>query len=474
MNTTTTTTRLMATEATKTRTGRRASTSPPRASRAGGPTGSAPASARPPRPARGPRTRRREAARRLRPRRLRPGDSGQGYEDRAAGYDDDGYNGYGPGGYGTDEYSTGAYDLPEGADEERGERGGRRRKERGERGSRLRLGRRDRGEEIWPDDGVSDEDYWASVASDRPLTGGNPPPEADLPTAADGRPMGRPGGRGNNDDVRAAAGSRSGADPRAVGDQRYGDDQRGATGRLGPPPGLVGDYQPGGGASAGGGRQQRADGRLRPVRRRAPGTGPMAARPGTGPISAWSSQAGYAQSGTGPRPSFQPGPAATAGGRAGRGRLGRADGADRASQRSRLPGASGEQPRSGTRQAGTAAATSDPFGAAGGPAAPGRGRIDAAGQTTAGSTARIGELRTVANRAVTSTANRAGPPAAGRVRPAAALRDRTGGFPAPTGPATARRRRPPHQHGLLARRPRATRTGVPTGWPRAVRRPRRS
>src|SRR5208282_3685095 len=82
------------------------------------------------------------------------GDSGQGYEDRAgAGYDDDGYNGYGPGGspggYGTDEYATGAYDLPEGADEERGERGGRRRKERGERGARLRLGRRDRGEDIW-------------------------------------------------------------------------------------------------------------------------------------------------------------------------------------------------------------------------------------------------------------------------------------------------------------------------------------
>ena len=45
----------------------------------------------------------------------------------------------GTGGYGTDEYATGAYDLPEGADEDRGERGGRRRKERGERGSRLRL-----------------------------------------------------------------------------------------------------------------------------------------------------------------------------------------------------------------------------------------------------------------------------------------------------------------------------------------------
>src|ERR1700678_476746 len=48
MHTTTTTTRPMATGPTKTRTGRRASTPPPRASRAGGPTGSAPASARPP------------------------------------------------------------------------------------------------------------------------------------------------------------------------------------------------------------------------------------------------------------------------------------------------------------------------------------------------------------------------------------------------------------------------------------------
>src|SRR6202046_5225454 len=131
----------------------------------------------------------------------RRGAPGPGYQDRAGGadYDDDGYNGHGPGGYGTDEYATGAYDLPEGADEERGERGGRRRKERGERGSRLRLGRRDRGEEIWPDDGVSDEDYWASVASDRPLNGGNPALEADLPLPADSRPT----GRGSSEDMRA-------------------------------------------------------------------------------------------------------------------------------------------------------------------------------------------------------------------------------------------------------------------------------
>src|ERR1700734_3194212 len=150
------------------------------------------------------------------------GDPGPGYQDRAGGadYDDDGHNGHGPGGYGTDEYATGAYDLPEGADEERGERGGRRRKERGERGSRLRLGRRDRGEEIWPDDGVSDEDYWASVASDRPLNGGNPALEADLPLPADSRPT----GRGSSGEMRAAAGPRPGADPRAAGDPRFGDE----------------------------------------------------------------------------------------------------------------------------------------------------------------------------------------------------------------------------------------------------------
>src|ERR1700733_13113591 len=164
-------------------------------------------------------------------------DSGQGYQDRAAGgYDDDGYNGYGTGGYGTDEYATGAYDLPEGADEERGERGGRRRKERGERGSRLRIGRRGRGEEIWPDDGVSDEDYWASVASDRPLNGGNPALEADLPLPGDSRPTGRAAGGGGREDMRAATGPRPGPDLRAAGDQRFGDDQRGGSGRLGPPP----------------------------------------------------------------------------------------------------------------------------------------------------------------------------------------------------------------------------------------------
>jgi hypothetical protein len=319
------------------------------------------------------------------------GDSGQGYQERTGGgYDDGGYNGYGPGGYGTDEYATGAYDVPEGADEERGDRGGKRRKERGERGSRLRIGRRDRGEEIWPDDGVSDEDYWASVASDRPLNGGNPAIEADLPLPADSRPTGRPAGRGSNEDMRAATGSRPGADPRAVGDQRFGDDQRGGAGRLGPPPGLVGDYQPGGGsgggASPGGVNSGRAGSGpmagYAPTGGARPGTGPMAVRPGTGPISAWSSQAGYAPSATGPRPSFQPG-SGPAAGRATGGRPSAADWGERTERIDRVNAAGYPEPRANGRgqapgrPGGSAAgAASDPFRAPAAPGTPGRGRVD--------------------------------------------------------------------------------------------------
>jgi hypothetical protein len=316
------------------------------------------------------------------------GDSGQGYRDRTGGgYDDDGY---GPGGYGADEYATGAYDLPEGADEERGDRGGKRRKERGERGSRLRIGRRDRGEEIWPDDGVSDEDYWASVASDRPLNGVNPAIEADLPLPADSRPTGRPAGRGGNEDMRAATGSRPGTDPRAAVDQRFGDDQRGGTGRLGPPPGLVGDYQPGGGASPGALNSGRAGSGpmagYAPTGGARPGTGPMAARPGTGPISAWSSQAGYAPSATGPRPSFQPG-SGPAAGRATGGRPSAADRAadwgERTERIDRVNAAGYPEPRANGRgqapgrPGGSAVgAVSDPFGAAAAPGTTGRGRVD--------------------------------------------------------------------------------------------------
>jgi hypothetical protein len=180
---------------------------------------------------------------------------GRGQRDSADGRDpfesgrdpfDEAFDGPGNGGrgkseprngYGADEYATGAYDLPEGADDDRQERGRRRRRDREDRGERtgiLRL-RRDRGEDIWPDDGISDEDYWASVASDRPLNGAGSPLEED---------RGPAGAPRRTTDPRAGA-----ADPRLGeqrGDQRGGD-QRGVTGRLGPPPGLAGDYQPGSG-----------------------------------------------------------------------------------------------------------------------------------------------------------------------------------------------------------------------------------
>jgi hypothetical protein len=253
------------------------------------------------------------------------GDSGR--TDQGPGYEDQTDDGYAPGngyGYGADEYATGAYDLPEGSDEEPAERGGRRRKDAGERTGIFRL-RRDRGEDIWPDDGISDEDYWASVASDRPLTGPGSAHEAD-PLAADAPPMGRAGNdtgprpAAGGDGVRAAAaGPRLDADSRTGADQRFGDEQRGVTGRLGPPPGLRGDFQPGSAPSAarpGTGPQARPG--TGPQAR--PGTGPMPARPGAtsaGAAGAWSSQAGFAQSGSqqpyrpsGPQGAYQPsGPA---------------------------------------------------------------------------------------------------------------------------------------------------------------------
>jgi hypothetical protein len=238
------------------------------------------------------------------------GDSGQGYEDRT----DDGYTGSAAGsGYGADEYATGAYELPEGSEGEPAERGSRRRKDRGDWTGIFSL-RRDRGEDIWPDDGISDEDYWASVASDQPLTGANPPAEPDPLAAADSRPMGRPGGQAGNDagrspasgdDDRAGTGPRPGPAARTGGDQRFTDEPRGVTGRLGPPPGLRGDYQPGGASLSGrqGTGPQAARPGTGPMAR--PGTGPMAARPGAGSASAWSSQAGFGQPGAGQR-SYRP------------------------------------------------------------------------------------------------------------------------------------------------------------------------
>jgi hypothetical protein len=329
------------------------------------------------------------------------GDAGQGWDDGPG----DANNGYGPGGghgYGADEYATGAYDLPEGSDEEPAERSGRRRKDRGERTGIFSL-RRDRGEDIWPDDGISDEDYWASVASDRPLTGANPPLESDPHAAADGRPMGRPGGQASSDsgarlpasgggDLRAGAGPRLGADSRTGGDQRFGDEQRGVTGRLGPPPGLRGDYQPGGAptsARPGTGPQAARPG-TGPMAAR-PGTGPQAVRPGAGSAGAWSSQAGYTQSGTG-QASYQPsGPQASyqPGGLAGRSQDSRetdsrqadraADWGERTERIERVNASGYPEPRGSSRSQGPGrpgpSRTSGPLGA---PVAVGRGSAESA------------------------------------------------------------------------------------------------
>ena len=326
MNTATTTTRLMAMVATKTRVGRRVSTSPPRASRPGGQPGSVPVTART-REAAGATSA--EAMRlacrpRRRARRLGTGVRGQARRRLQR---------YGPGGgYGADEYATGAYELPEGSDEQPAERGGRRRKDRGDWTGIFSL-RRDRGEDIWPDDGVSDEDYWASVASDQPLTGANPPLESAPLAAADSRPMGRPGGPASSDggarmpatggdDVRAGAGPRLGANSRAGGDERFGGTSGSGTSSAvspaasAPRPACAATIS----RAARRSRRARQPGRRRRAQgpapwRRAPATGPQAVRPGAGSAGAWSSQAGYAQPGTaqpsyrpsGPQASYQPG-----------------------------------------------------------------------------------------------------------------------------------------------------------------------
>ncbi|HEX6454463.1 MAG TPA: hypothetical protein VF060_34005, partial [Trebonia sp.] len=128
--------------------------------------------------------------------------TGNGY-DAGNGYGaGDGYGGdsYGDGPYGQDGYGPGGYaDEDYGADDTPGEtaaaqRGGRRRRaDKGERGLRRLVSRRGEKEaDIWPDDGVSDEDYWASVAADKPL----PMAEADDATQVmSARPPASPGSR---------------------------------------------------------------------------------------------------------------------------------------------------------------------------------------------------------------------------------------------------------------------------------------
>jgi hypothetical protein len=239
-------------------------------------------------------------------------DSDRGGADYDA-YGNDDFNGPdygGSAGYGADEFATGVYDLPEGADGDRSDRNRRRRsrdrEDRGERTGILRL-RRDRGEDIWPDDGISDEDYWASVAADVPLNGTDAP-LGNVP-AANG------------------AGARPGMDTRPGTDARFGGDQhgseRGGAGRLGPPPGLASDYKPGGAGSPGSagpagstgpmGRPGQAGGSGRAASGPMPthsGTSPRPVRPGTGPtptVGVTSSRPPAGQGGTRPGPG-QPGP----------------------------------------------------------------------------------------------------------------------------------------------------------------------
>src|SRR5215468_2056614 len=162
---------------------------------------------------------------------------GRGYAEPGTGYDDygsqrtrgpeggyghDSYyrDGYGQdGGNGGDDYDTGGYDLPAGAEDDRSERGsGRKRRDRGER--RRRLGRRDKGDDIWPDDGVSDEDYWASVTADRPLISASGALDADPLQAADNRPLARPAGpAGAADQVSALGAERPASESRLSADR---------------------------------------------------------------------------------------------------------------------------------------------------------------------------------------------------------------------------------------------------------------
>jgi len=275
------------------------------------------------------------------------GDDGYGHDDQGTGpqrardaaagghrrgYQPGGYprDGHGPDGYGQDAsyendgfeagpgYGTGGYDLTEDDGGDRGDHaergGGRRRRDRGDRGERrLRLGRRDRSVDIWPDDEVSDEDYWASVSADRPFHSANDALDAD-PAQADGRPTGRRGAarRGGASDSRLTAGRPLGADrrpgrdrpvpadPRVAGEPRVASEQRTGSGRLGPPPGLSSaasaalsgqnGYLPGGAAP----------GRPAPAGTSGANSGPMA-RSSSGPM---------ARSSSGPMPRSSSGPMA--------------------------------------------------------------------------------------------------------------------------------------------------------------------
>ena len=249
---------------------------------------------------------------------------GRGYAEPGAGYDAYGSQrtpgpagGYGhdsqyrdayaqDGGSGADDYDTGGYDLPEEAEADHSERsGGRKRRDRGDR--RRRLGRRDKGNDIWPDDGVSDEDYWASVTADRPLKSASGTLDADPLQAVDNRPLARPAApAGTAGPVSAAGAAPPASESRLAADRPLAVESRTGSGRLGPPPGLNGYPS----RSNSGPMPRPATG---PMPRPATGpmprpvTGPMP-RPATGPNAARPA-AGLAQ------PAFpQPGPSQPAAG----------------------------------------------------------------------------------------------------------------------------------------------------------------
>jgi hypothetical protein len=162
-----------------------------------------------------------------------PGAYGQGAPPRAArGEWQPGYPPADPGGHAED----GGYPDEEPAPEDGKKKG---------RGKRFRLGRREEEADIWPDDGVSDEDYWASVSSERSLPntdgarGGSPFPPAAAPTG--GTPAsGRPGGGPRLPPMVTPVTARPQATPRpAAGLAMPSATPSGATG-PGTPPGMNG------------------------------------------------------------------------------------------------------------------------------------------------------------------------------------------------------------------------------------------
>jgi hypothetical protein len=284
---------------------------------------------------------------------------------RAAGSSTGGYPAYG-----ADEYASGAYDLPEGADEDRPAPSRRRRRDRDDRSERtgiLRL-RRDRGEDIWPDDGISDEDYWASVAADRPLTEPGAPGGDDRANGGPGhRAAPRPGGPDSR--FGPGPGDRDPRGPGQRGSDQRGSDQRGAAGRLGPPPGLAGDHQaaaarpgtgpnairPGTGSSPTVGvtvsRPPAGPGSTRSGSSGGPGTGSHAAWPGQPAQTQGRASGGFPQASA--RPSFQPAShQSSAGGTGARPAPDRGDWGERTERIERVNAAGYPDPRPSTRSQG--------------------------------------------------------------------------------------------------------------------------